>query len=323
MNKQRLWARPLICLSICLGTMSCIPKNDHAQTIENCIADLNDILHAEQGWIKVHAAEYLLWTGNGDAVKPVFLEEEKKYGHSIPYRIGIWRVLAQTASDSTERTYWITKIANAFLDEQGPDRIHAVESMAKLQISPLSFSKTITEKAVSSKDENLSTYTKWSMAYYAAANYKQTQQALLDNILHRQEYNLSPAQIRIMAFALKQMLQLGIRDSETMAQSALHEKDTSAVKQDLLALAYSVSTFDVTAPLAVALYESLIRHYKTGGTREKILILRALADNKIHNHTGQLLDFYHREKQPGDAGYNPDVHAAATYALLKSINTNK
>src|SRR5690606_4928979 len=112
-------------LFVCMGALSCSSQQQYTREIESCVTDLNHLLQTQQGWIKVHAAEYLLWTGHGDAVKQVFVAEEKQYGNSTPYRIGVWRVLAQAASDSIERNYWIKKIAQAFLDEQGQDRVHA------------------------------------------------------------------------------------------------------------------------------------------------------------------------------------------------------
>src|SRR5262249_52665443 len=53
-------------------------------------------------------------------------------GAEREYRIGVWRVLARAAPGGRERDEWIRKIVAAFLDVNGPDRLHAAESAAKL-----------------------------------------------------------------------------------------------------------------------------------------------------------------------------------------------
>src|SRR5690625_4538084 len=46
-------------------------------------------------WDKVHAAEYLLWTGHNENIREIFLEQNRNFGDKSEYRIGIWRVLAE------------------------------------------------------------------------------------------------------------------------------------------------------------------------------------------------------------------------------------
>ncbi|MBN2377514.1 MAG: exo-alpha-sialidase [Sedimentisphaerales bacterium] len=86
-------------------------------------------------WVKVHAAEELVWNGYPQDVRESFLDELAK-NPGPKYRIGVWRVLAQEAGPgTTEHTKYINKIRAALLDRNGPDRTHAAEALGKLGFS--------------------------------------------------------------------------------------------------------------------------------------------------------------------------------------------
>jgi HEAT repeat protein len=96
------------------------------------LAALHEALAGGKEFVKVHAAESLLWTGNTGNVREVFLNEPS----TVPrYRIGVWRVLAQAAPDATERREYENKILVALLDPNGPDRTHAAETLGKLGVA--------------------------------------------------------------------------------------------------------------------------------------------------------------------------------------------
>src|SRR5688500_6043465 len=122
---------PLLCF------MACTNNDQLQKSEEKYIRQIKDVLFNETKWIKVHAAEYLLWLDSEQDVRKLLLEEEIKFGNEIPYRIGIWRVLAQSAKTKQEKNKWIKKIADAFFDVEGSDRIYAAETLAKLGVSPL------------------------------------------------------------------------------------------------------------------------------------------------------------------------------------------
>lgn len=85
-----------------------------------------------QEWVKVHAAEELVWNDYPQDVRATFLDELSK-NPKPPYRIGVWRVMAQAAGKGTaEHEVYVGKIRDAFLDPNGPDRIHAGETLGKL-----------------------------------------------------------------------------------------------------------------------------------------------------------------------------------------------
>lgn len=99
---------------------------------QQAITILQTTLQNEERWIKVHVAEFLLSLGYRDEVRKIFEQELGNHRNDPEYRIGIWRVLAKQSQDADQRRRYVNQIRDAFLDDNGPDRIHAVESLAKL-----------------------------------------------------------------------------------------------------------------------------------------------------------------------------------------------
>lgn len=91
----------------------------------------------EAGWIKVHAADVLVALGYTDFARRVFTGSQPLSGEPPPHRIGIMRTWAQAASTAGERSSWVNAIEQVFLDPTAPDRLQAIETLAKLR-HPLS-----------------------------------------------------------------------------------------------------------------------------------------------------------------------------------------
>jgi len=94
---------------------------------------LQSALKNEKEFVKVHAAEALIRMWRESEVLPVFVEEQKLHGNDPHYRIGIWRVLVRSSSDTTAREQYLKKLRDVSLDAKDPDRITATESLAKLK----------------------------------------------------------------------------------------------------------------------------------------------------------------------------------------------
>src|SRR5687767_10664430 len=100
-------ARNFLCYSLSFFMIACIslkktkPLSNTDRS--NCLALLRQTMYNQQRWIKVHAAEYLLWLGNSKEVEKVFLKEEKRNGNVSEYRVGIWRVLYQVSPASQKQ----------------------------------------------------------------------------------------------------------------------------------------------------------------------------------------------------------------------------
>lgn len=108
------------------------PLDLSAEQRQSAVDALRTALHEQSKWVKVHAAEYLLALSYDEDVESEFQNELKVHGDESEYRIGIWRVLARAARAPTERAALVDKIEAVARDDRAPDRLHAIESLAKL-----------------------------------------------------------------------------------------------------------------------------------------------------------------------------------------------
>lgn len=137
---------------------------------------LRDALVNETEWVKVHAGEVLLQNGYPENVIEIFTEEEKTAGPK--YRIGVWRVLAQAPPRDKMRKKYMDKIIAAFLDKDGPDRLHAIESLAKLNYAARS-SEVMELTEV--RDQDLQPIAYWVLANSGAVEDETALTQLLDS----------------------------------------------------------------------------------------------------------------------------------------------
>lgn len=115
--------------------LCCSAKAEEVVTPElyaQCLMQLQEALDQGKEFVKVHAAESLLWTGNAGDVRDVFLKEPDTRPR---YRIGVWRVLAQATPDPKERHAYENRILSVLLDTNAPDRTHAAETLGKLGVT--------------------------------------------------------------------------------------------------------------------------------------------------------------------------------------------
>ena len=101
---------------------------------QHAVSVLHHALTEQPQWVKVHAAEAMLALDYREDVRQTFLDELEHHGEQPQYRIGIWRVLARTDRHvKLAHDNWVQRIVAAFEDEHSPDRIHAAESLGKLE----------------------------------------------------------------------------------------------------------------------------------------------------------------------------------------------
>ncbi|MCA9218193.1 MAG: sodium/solute symporter [Planctomycetales bacterium] len=119
----------------------CSSESSDARKIEEttrdqCVEHLRNSLLNEERWAKVHAAEFLVSLDYRGGVEEEFQQRLQLFGDEPEYRIGIWRVLAQlNRHDRVAYDKLVGQIKAAFEDESGPDRVHAVETLAKLGVA--------------------------------------------------------------------------------------------------------------------------------------------------------------------------------------------
>lgn len=128
------------------------------------VTTLREAVRDQEKFVKVHAAEACLGLDIVADVYSTFQAEETRFGQEPKHRVVIWRVLAQSAPDESEKQIWRARIAAAFLDEQGPDRLHAVEALAKLGHQILPSQRDAFQLAISGTDSGMDLFTSWVFA---------------------------------------------------------------------------------------------------------------------------------------------------------------
>lgn len=294
-----------------------------ARQNEKALAELNLILTHRPKFIKVHAAEYLIWTGHTREPLKEFLQQEALFHTEPKYRVVIWRVLQQADPDANRKKKWLNNIYDAYKNMQGPDRTHAAEALAKLKQPVGNLFPQVTKKTMASADRNLATYALWADSYgsetrMAANREKILNQALTDtNTIIR----------RISAYILRKEQGLTQQQWQRVETVALNTNKTNELYVALLATAL------VTAPKGVssqklaqidALLTAGTAHYSVSNRTELAL---ALAEKGTPKHLGLLMGFLNNKDSVGI--YDPssdegaDLRAAAAYAILKINSRNR
>jgi len=128
---------------------------------QRCVATLRETLRKEPRWVKVHAAEDLLSLDYAQGVRDTFLAEQEAHGNEPQYRIGIWRVLARGTADDKVASHWRGKIRAVFADPAAPDRLHAVESLAKLGYKAVGADWELLAAALGDSNGSMAAYAAW------------------------------------------------------------------------------------------------------------------------------------------------------------------
>ena len=134
------------------------------QLRQRCVAQLRAALRNDARWVKVHAAEYLLSLDYPQDVRGVFLAEEQAHGSEPQYRIGIWRVLARGTADEKVAAHWKGKIRAVFADLAAADRLHAVESLAKLGYRAVGAQRQAFAAASRDANGSMAAFAAWVLA---------------------------------------------------------------------------------------------------------------------------------------------------------------
>jgi HEAT repeat protein len=315
-------------LNILIGILNLINISNMEKTLpssqENkALAELNSILHHSQKFVKVHAAEYLIWTGHSDAALKEFLEEEKIYSNEPKYRVVIWRVLVQAEKDPARKKIWLDKIYNAYQDMQGPDRTHATETLAKLKQPVTSLFPEATAKTLIASDRNLQTYALWASSFGANKQLiDKNREKFLDMALTDTDTIIR----KISAFVLRQSKGLNLQQWGRLSTAALSANKTDGIYVTFLATAL------VTAPTGADnnklsqindLLLKDVKHYTAG---QRIELAQTFAEKGDETHLKVLNSFLKDKDSSGI--YDPssdegqDLRAAAAYAILK-INSRQ
>lgn len=259
---------------------------------QRSIVVLRQTLNEGHEWVKVHAAEALLWNGYPGGVKETFTAEIKTAGPE--YRIGVWRVLAQAqGNDVVARKKYVNKVRDAFLDTNGPDHLHALETLAKL-----GYSERLDELLSGAKEGKgeIQVYARWILANSGDAK----DEAALADLLE------TDSTVRfVVAYALRHLKRIQPSTLAKLEIAALKEPADSNARVYLFSAWYVHSREDQKKTIE----KELLKYVQTGDKNQKCEVCESLADREDKSHIVIL------EKLLDDPELNVQVGAAN--ALLK------
>lgn len=280
----------------------------------DAVNTLRDILKNQQEWVKVHAAEFLIWTGNTQGVKEAYINELEFFADKPQYRIGIWRVLSQLSAGEEQRKYK-SLVEKAFTDTAGKDRIHAIETMAKLKMSPLSEYKTITDAALHSDIKSLSAYTHWAVAYTNEDSMKAARQFFLSRVMDTTDDLLIR---RIAAYVLRNSGSLSKDDWIALSEMVVAMPKEGEGRLSFLYAALITAT---ESEKQTGLYEKIFDEFIAEGNRKdkatRMDIAAGLAIIGSGDHLPLLAGWMNNTDPTGVVADDADVQASAAYTILK------
>lgn len=282
------------------------------------IADLKSLLYAQEKWIKVHVAEFLIWEDQLiTEVRNEFLDEHDRFGDIPQYRIGIWRVLAQAAPNAEERESWIGKIVEVYHNTHSPDRLHAIETLAKLRypVMEVSFLDEIENDAI----DPYSLYQLWNLSYHPGVK----KETIIHRLLGYMEQNTGNEQKRINMQVASYILRSfpGLPTEYWNRLSAIGEKNENNAGLH----ASILSTLWITLPNSVpseAVEQlrskmSLSAEESTGVNH----VMMALAKRSSITDREEIESIFERLRDQQSVGYDADLHASAAYVALSYSNS--
>ena len=125
-------------------------------------ATLHEIFEHEESWIKIHAAEALIAGGEAIAMRERFLKMAPA-ADTLPYRVGVWRVLANTSPTAAERAACVAQVEKIFLNPTAPDRSQAIETLCKLRVKVSGPMLELVRRTATDGPEPLKPLALWSL----------------------------------------------------------------------------------------------------------------------------------------------------------------
>lgn len=289
---------------------------------QQAYAEIHDVLAKQSEFVKVHAAEYLIWLGEKDEAKKVFLREEELH-HTVPkYRVVVWRVLAQTETEPKAKKKWTDQVFQSFADPDGPDRIHAAETLGKLKLSPMAAYAAATNQILTTEKENLYVYTLWASSHASPEAYEKNKTKFLNFIYHSENEDLR----RISAFVLRREGKLNQKEWDELALRAIVEA-SSPMGQTLLNTAFATATDNQANTKKLGeIRSAMLANPEKLKAAERIELALVLADHGDQRDLPLLKGMLENQHSNGiyevNSAVAADVRATAAYAILK-INKRK
>jgi len=286
--------------------MISMPLYNCGQTEKKALTDLKSLLYAEKEWVKIHIAEFLLWENYYvDEVRDVFLQEEQQFGDMSKYRIGIWRVLAQGATDERDRQYWVDKIVAAYQDTEGEDRLHAIETLAKLKVP-------VVEEVDSNLKGSMRLYSLWNYAMGSKQRMGEVKTLLVANLINDR---LSELEMQVTSYIFRYLSPLSDEQFGKIYEW-MQDKDLSpSLRGNLLATLWIAFPENGGGAVLHTLKKELIDLRSQPEALNHIMT--AFAARGSVRDSEIIYDLYETLGDTNQPSYNSDLHATAAYMVLK------
>ncbi len=259
---------------------------------------LRDTLANEEQWVKVHAAEQLLSLRYLDGVGEAFEKELERHADEPQYRIGIWRVLARDAAGPQDRDRWVDRIRAARNDLDGPDRLHATETLAKLNYVANADEIPLLEKDARSDDGPMAAFALCILVHSGLTEHEADLAALLRSEDERTRL--------CAAYSFRHIEDINPETLSLLDDVATQEKEGTTARAYLLSsFFYHVEDVNTIAQLKSVLEE----YVKNGTTAEKTEAIAALGERGDERDLPLLIE----SLEDSEA----DVRAAAAYSILR------
>ncbi len=304
---------------------SCSVKNDRELLVGKAHEFLVNTLETSNGWEKVHAAEELLSLGYSTGIKDQFTKELEQYGDTPQYRIGIWRVLAREAKSGEEHKRWVENIARVYADSTQHDRLHAAETLAKLNVNLNSIDPGLVFSDLRSSDTLMQAFVTWG------SSVSEHPDSINYDVLMSMVTSPIGTFRRIGGYALGFCGDLPFQYRETLYQKALAEPVDSRAKIYMLKAAYIFPVQDSPANSSILKSGEELKNFVSLNEKSAwVEICLALAE-KGTNKDIPLLEEIFLEGSAGSgsngletaklkafsANEVTDIRATAAYSILR------
>lgn len=304
--------RVIAILSVLFLTGSCTVKDEPEILAEKAQEFLVHTLETGNRWVKVHAAEELLTLGYFKDIRELFIKELEQYGDTPRYRIGICRVLTRASLTDDERNMWIGRIARVYADTLQPDRLHAAESLAKLNVNLLKIAPEVVRSDLNSNDTLLQAFVRWGSS--VAENPDSVNYHSLMTMI------ASPVETfrRIGAYALGFCPGLPADPRHVLAGKARTEPGDSKAKVYLLKAAFLLSDNDSTS---AALRTGLDHFLSSPEKYARMETVLALAEKGTVHDLPRLKEQFLEDLSSNRGAFSEseitDIRATSAYAILR------
>ncbi len=262
---------------------------------EPLLGSLRSTLTRETGWTQIRAAEALVGQGYPEEAFRVL----RPLSDTAPpeVRIGIWRVLAQSEPAPAKRRAFVARILEATRDPGSPDRLHAIESAAKLgAVVPESDWPSL--QALAAANPPAAPFAQWLLAVAGQADARRTLVSLLQN---------EAPLIRFRAaYALARLPGASPEETRSLVDAALAEPADSPFQAAFNGAALRVARDPVDRE---RLRRELLRAAKSENEEQRLQATNALADVATPADRPLLAELTHDS--------SPEIRLAAATAVLR------